>query len=108
MQTKLKNIVFVNLDIRYTYYFPEYAKYFEIALRILKFMYGMTSSGKLFANQLTEGLLKAGFIKSKCHMSIYYKYAPDGSRIVVSSFLDECVYWYTNEASGKWFLDNLG
>ena len=26
LQSKLKNIVFVKLDIRYTYYFPEYAQ----------------------------------------------------------------------------------
>ena len=41
-------------------------------------------------------------------MSIYYKYAPDGSKTVVLSYVDDCVYWYTNEDSGKWFLDNPG
>ena len=41
-------------------------------------------------------------------MSIYYKYAPDGSKIVVLSYVDDCVYWYTSEALGKWFLDTLG
>ena len=41
-------------------------------------------------------------------MSIYYKYAPDGSKIVVLSYVDYCVYWYTNEYIGKWFVDTLG
>ena len=41
-------------------------------------------------------------------MSIYYKYAPDGSKIVVLSYVDDCVYWYTNEDPGKWFVDTLG
>ena len=41
-------------------------------------------------------------------MSIYYKYALDGSKIVVLSYVDDCVYWYTNEDYGKWFLDTLG
>ena len=50
LQAKLKNRVFVKLDIRYTYYFPEYAKYFGRALRLLKSIYGMTNSGKLFAD----------------------------------------------------------
>ena len=27
---------------------------------------------------------------------------------VVLSYLDDCVYWYTSEALGKWFVDNLG
>ena len=40
-------------------------------------------------------------------MSIYYKYAPDGSNIVVLSCVDDCVYWYTNEELGKWFVDTL-
>ena len=78
MKAKVKNRVFVKLDIRYTDYFPEYAKYFGRALRLLKSMYDMTNYGKLFSDELTEWLLEAGFIQSKCQISIYYKYAPDG------------------------------
>ena len=71
-------------------------------------MYGITNSGKLFADELTDWLLEAGFIQSQCHMSIYYKCAPDGSKIVVLSYVDDCVYWYTNEDLIKWFVDTLG
>ena len=97
LQAKLKNRVFFKLNIRHTYYFPEYANYFVRALRLLNSMYGMTNYGKLFSDEFTEWLLEAGFIKSQCQMSIYYKYAPDGSKIVVLSYVDDCVYWYTNE-----------
>ena len=48
-------------------------------------MYGMKNSGKLFADELTELLIEEVFIQSQCQMSIYYKYAPDGSKIVVLS-----------------------
>ena len=41
-------------------------------------------------------------------MSIYYKYAPDGSKMVVLSYVDDCVYWYTNEDLGKLFVYTLG
>ena len=41
-------------------------------------------------------------------MYIYYKYAPDGYKIVVLSYVDDCVYWYTNEDLVKWFVDTLG
>ena len=41
-------------------------------------------------------------------MSIYYKYATDGSKNFVLSYVDDCVYWYTNEDLGKWFVDILG
>ena len=47
-------------------------------------------------------------MQSQCQMSIYYKYAPDVSKIVVISYVDYCVYWYINEDLGKWFFDTLG
>ena len=75
---------------------------------LLNSIYGMTNSGKLFAGELTEWLLEAGFIQYQCQMYIYYKYAPDGSKIVVLSYVYDCVYWYTNEAFGKRSLDTLG
>ena len=59
-------------------------------------MYDMTNSGKLFADELKEWLLEAGFIQPQFQMSTYYKYAPYGSKIVVLSYVDDCVYWYTN------------
>ena len=108
LQAKVKNRVFVKLDMRYADCFPEYAQYFGRALKLLKSMYGMTKSGKLFADELNEWLIEEGFIQSQCKMSIYYKYVPDGSNIVVLSYVDDCVYWYTNEDIGKWFVDTLG
>ena len=41
-------------------------------------------------------------------MSIYYKYAPDGSKIVVLSYIDDRIHWYTNEDLGKRSVDTLG
>ena len=108
LQEKAKNRVFIKLDSIYTDYFPEYSKYFVRALRLLNSVYGMTKSGKLFADELTEWLLEAGFIKHQCHMTIYYKYAPDGTKTFVFPYVDDRVYWYTSEALGKWFVDNLG
>ena len=108
LQVKVKNRVFVILNIRYAAYFPEYVQYFGRALNFFKSMYGMTNSGKLFADELTEWLIEEVFMQSQCKMSIYYKYAPDGSKIVVISCVDDCVYWYTNEDIGKWFVETLG
>ena len=53
LQAKVKNRVFVKLDIRYTDYFPEYAKYFGRYLILLKSVYCMTNYGNLFADELT-------------------------------------------------------
>ena len=68
----------------------------------------MTNYGKLFADEWTERLLEAGFIQSQCQLSIYYKYAPYGTKIVVLYDVYDCFYCYYSEALGKWFVDNLG
>ena len=92
LQAKVKNRVFVKLDSKYTYYFPEYSKYYGRALRLLKSMYVTTNSGKLFYDELTEWSLESGFIQYQYQMSIYYKYAPYGQKIVFLSYVDDCVY----------------
>ena len=55
-------------------------------------MYGMTNYGNLFSNNFTEWLIRSGFVKSQCQISIYYKYASDGTKIIVLFFVDDCVY----------------
>ena len=40
-------------------------------------------------------------------MSIYYKYAPYGSKIIVLYYADDCIYWYKSEALGKWSVVTL-
>ena len=47
-----KSKIQVKCDMRYADYFPEYAQYFGRALKLLKSMYGMTNTGKLFADEL--------------------------------------------------------
>ena len=56
-------------------------------------MYGMINYGKLFSDEITNGLIyESGLKESKCQMCIYYKYVPDGSKLVVLSYVDECVH----------------
>ena len=71
-------------------------------------MYNITNSGKLFADELIEWVLEAGFIQYQCQMYIYYNYSPNGTKIVVLSYVDDFVCWYTYEPLGKWFVDTLG
>ena len=69
----------------------------------------MTNYGKLFSDEITNWLIyEAGFKQSQYQISIHYKYAPDGSKLVVLSYVDYCVYWYTSEELLKWFVDTLG
>ena len=37
-------------------------------------------------------------------MSIYYKYATYGSKLAVLYYIDDCIYWYTPEELGNWFV----
>ena len=101
LQAKVKNREFVNLDIRYTDQFPEYAKYFVRSLTLLKSMFGMNNYGNLSADEITEWLIEAVFIQYQCQISIYYKYEPDGSKHFFLSYVEYCVYWYTSEAPEK-------
>ena len=98
----------MKLDSRYADYFPEYYNYFGRVLILLKSMYGMTNCGKLFSDELTECLLEARFIQSQWQMSIYYKYIPDERTVFASSYVEYYVCWYTSEAIGKCFVDDLG
>ena len=81
----------MKLDSKYADYFPEYSNYFGGALILLKSMHGIIKSGKLFSDKLTAWLLEAVFIQSQCHMSKYYKYSLYGSKIVVLSYVYDCV-----------------
>ena len=63
LQARVLNRVFVKLDMRYADYFPEHVQYFGRALTLMKSMYGMTNSGKLFADDLTEWLIEEGFMQ---------------------------------------------
>ena len=95
LKANVKHIVFVKLDSRYGEYLPEYINYFGIPLRLKKSMYGMTNSGKLFSDELANWLIdEAVFKQSHFQMSIYYKYAPDGSKLVVLSYVDDCLLVY--------------
>ena len=79
----------MKLDSRYTDYSTEYSNYSGRALRLLKYMYGMTNYGKLFADELTEWSIEADFIQYQCHIYIYYKYAPDGKKNCSLSYADD-------------------
>ena len=71
-------------------------------------MYGMTNFGKFVFDDLIEWLFEEGFIQSQYQISIYCKYAPDGTNVFVLYYVYDCFYWYTSQAVGKWFMDAIG
>ena len=94
----MKSRVFVKLYSRYGEYFPEYSNYFGRPLRLNKSMHGINNYGKFFDDELNNRMIdEEGFSQSKCQISVYYNYASYGSKLVVLSYFDGCVYWYTYE-----------
>ena len=91
LQGKVKIWSLVKLGSRYAEYLPKYSGYFGRALKLLNYMYGRNNSGKLFADELTEWFLEVRFIEYQCHISIYYKYAPDEKNSIVLSYVYYCV-----------------
>ena len=53
----------MKLESRYVDYLPEYSDYFVRDFRLSKYMYGMTNSGNIFADELAEWLIESGFGK---------------------------------------------
>ena len=99
----------MKLDSRYGDYFPEYGNYFGRPLRLNKSMYGMTHYGKLIPDELTNWMIDEwGFKQFKFKMFVYCKYSPESSKLVVLSYVDECVYWYKSYEIRKWSVDTLG
>ena len=57
--------MFLKLDSRYADYFSEYSSYYGRDFIVLKSMYGMTNSGKLFADELIDWFIdESGFKNS--------------------------------------------
>ena len=68
----------------------------------------MNNSGKIFSDEFVNWLIDyVGSNQSQCQMSIYHKYEPDGSKLVVLSYIYEYVFVYTYEELVKWFMDKL-
>ena len=56
-------------------------------------MYRMNNYGKLFYDELTNYLIdEAVFKQSQCKFSVYYKYAPYESKLVVLYYAGDFVY----------------
>ena len=78
-------------------------------MSLKKSIYGINNYRNIFADELTNWLIyKSGFNQSKFQITVYHKYAPDGSKLGVLYYVDDCVYWYKYEEPGKWFVDTLG
>ena len=57
---------------------------------------------------MKDWLIESGFIQYQCQISISDNYSLDKTIIFLLYYFDGCVYWYTSESLGKWFVATLG
>ena len=89
-----KNRIFVNSGNRYADYFPEYSSCFGRSLILLKSMYGITNSGKLFYDEFIEWLLEAGSVQLNVRCIYIISMHQMEKYTVVLSYINHCVYSY--------------
>ena len=62
----------------------------------------MNNDVKRFADDITNWLIDIeGLKQPQFQIYIYYKYTTYGSNILVLSYVDDYVFWYTYEEPGK-------
>jgi len=103
LQAKARNRIFVKLDPRYKEYFPDLAKWFGVPLRLKKCMYGVTFSGKFWSLELSDWFKSEGFIRSTADTTYHIKYFDDGSWVRVISYVDDVLYFGSNDKAEKQF-----
>jgi len=78
-------------------YFPQFAKYFGVAMMLKRGMYGGTLSGKWWNQELTDWLISEGFLQSSIDNTYFVKYYPDGSFIRLIFHVDDMLYFGNND-----------
>jgi hypothetical protein len=107
LQAKVRSRVFVKLPAVYGEIFPEFKEYCGRPLRLLKSMYGMTFSGKYWYLDLQEWLLSDGFTQSEVIKCLFFKTFEDGSQIFLLDYVDDMLYYGTDESKLREFEDAL-
>jgi transposase InsO family protein len=103
LQAKVRSRVFIKMPAVYGELFPDLKAYCGVPVRLIKSMYGMSLSGKYWYQELQEFLLENGFLQSKVIACLFWKVFPDGSSLCLLDYVDDCLYFGTNDASLKQF-----
>ena len=65
LQAYMDRIVYVKLPSEWAEYFPDLAKWFGVPLLLVKSAYGITSAGRLWAEELFNWYVEFGFQQSQ-------------------------------------------
>jgi len=101
LQAKTRSRVFISIPPIHGILFPEYKEYCGKPIRLAKSMYGMTLSGKYWFLDLQEHLLQLGFKPSSTVPCLFIKEDEDGDKIYVLNYVDDMLYYGTNDVKVK-------
>ena len=107
LQAKVIGRHFVRLPLEYTYYFPEYAKYFGTPSLLKKGIYGLVYSGKYWNIDFSEWLHSKGFIQSQAELSCFVFYNKHNQWLRLLFFVNNMLYVGCNDAIKKEFKDSV-
>ena len=103
LQALMQTDVWIILPSYYASLFPKYKEYFGRPLKLKKSMYGQNVSGKNWYDELHQYLTSVGFIPSPSCPSMYIRRNKDGSMIKLLNYVDDMLYFCTNEEELKKF-----
>jgi hypothetical protein len=79
----------------------------DSAVRLLKGLYGLKQSGRLWNRQIDALLRKIGFERSQSDPCLYIKTYEDNQTMILGLYVDDCLVAYDQEWQMKEVLDQL-
>ena len=107
LQAKVRERIFISLDRRYAQYFPDLSEYFGRPLLLNRGIYGLAASGKFWNEEFSEWLRAEGFHQSTADTTYFIKYYTDGSWVRLIFYVDDCLYFGSNDNAEKRFENSV-
>ena len=96
LQACMDRIVYVKLPSEWAEYFPDLAKWFGVPLLLVKSAYGITSAGRLWAEELFNWYVEFGFQQSQVEPSLF-QYNNGNEWITLLSYCDDSAYYCSSD-----------
>jgi len=110
LQAKMRYRMFVTLPAKYGELFPEYKEWCGRPLLLLKSMYGITYSGKMWYQELDEWLVDkngGGFEHSTVEPCLYLRDYGNGTVLKLLSYVDDGLLFCNDPIKEEEFLAKL-
>ena len=94
LQARTRNRIFVKLPAKYGELYSEFSQYCGRALRLLRSMYGTTTAGKDWDDDLHDWLtIEAKFVQSAVNGALYWHVNDDGTVLRLLNYIDNQAYY---------------